>query len=85
MITYQVVIEKQAVKQLSKITPPYYGNIVSAIQGLAINPKPISSIKLKGRDGFRIRVADYRIIYTINDAILTVFVIIIKHRTDVYE
>ena len=85
MITYQVVIEKQAVKQLSKITPPYYGNIVSAIQELAINPKPISSIKLKGRDGFRIRVADYRIIYTINDEILTVFVIIIKHRKDVYE
>jgi len=85
MITYKVVIEKQAVKQLSKITPPYYGNIITAINQLATNPKPISSIKLKGREGFRIRVADYRIVYTINEDILTVLVIIIKHRKDVYD
>lgn len=41
--------------------------------------------KLKGRDGYRIRVADYRIIYEVFDKILTVDVIHMGHRKDVYE
>jgi mRNA interferase RelE/StbE len=82
---YQVVIEKQAQKQLARISPPYYQNIAEALQNLAVNPRPQGYKKLKGRPGFRIRVADYRIIYNIEDNILTVFVLIIAHRKDVYE
>ena len=81
---YQVVIEKQAQKQLAKISPPYYQNIVEALQNLASDPRPQGYKKLKG-PGFRIRVADYRIIYKIEDNILTVFVLIIAHRRDVYK
>lgn len=82
---YQVVIEKQAQKQLAKISPPYYQSIVTALQSLADNPRPQGYKKLKGRPGFRIRVADYRIVYNIEDNILTVFILIIRHRKDVYE
>lgn len=82
---YQVVIEKQAQKQLAKISPPYYQNIVEALQNLANDPRPQGYKKLKGRPAFRIRVADYRIIYNIEDNILTVFVLIIAHRKDVYK
>ncbi len=81
---YQVVIEKLAQKQLAKISPPYYQNIVEALQNLAINPRPHGYKKLKGRPGFRIRVADYRIIYNTKDNILTVFVLTIGHRKDMY-
>ena len=82
---YQVVIEKQAQKQLARISPVYYQNIVGAMQNLAANPRPHGYKKLKGRPGFRIRVADYRIIYNIDDDILTVFILIIGHRKEVYE
>jgi mRNA interferase RelE/StbE len=82
---YQVVIEKQAQKQLAKISPPHYQHIRAALQNLAANPRPNGYKKLKGRSGFRIRIGDYRIIYNIADNILTVFVFIIRHRRDVYE
>ncbi len=82
---YQVVIEKQVQKQLAKITPPNYNKVVSALQGLANNPRPQGYKKLKGRQGFRVRIGDYRIIYNINDNILTVFILAIGNRRDVYE
>lgn len=82
---YQVVIEKQAQKQLVKISAPYYQAIVDALKTLATNPRPHGYKKLKGRPGYRIRVADYRIIYTISDNILIVFVLDIGHRKDIYE
>lgn len=52
---------------------------------LADNPRPNGYKKLKGRDGYRIRVADYRIIYDIFDDILLVEVIDLRHRKDIYE
>lgn len=82
---YQVVIEKQAQKQLAKISPPDYTKIVAALKDLAADPRPFGYKKLKGRPGYRIRVGDYRIIYQVKDNILTVFVLIIGHRREVYD
>lgn len=82
---YQVVIEKQAQKQLAKIPPPDYNKIVAAIKGLASDPRPFGYKKLKGRPGYRIRVGDYRIIYQVKDNVLTVFVLVIGNRRDVYD
>jgi mRNA interferase RelE/StbE len=82
---YQVVIEKQAQKQLAKISPPDYAKVTAALKDLANDPRPFGYKKLKGRPGYRIRVGDYRVIYQVKDNILTVFVLIIGHRRDVYE
>ena len=82
---YQVVIEKQAQKQLAKIPPPDYTKIVAALKDLANDPRPFGYKKLKGRPGYRIRVGDYRIIYQVRDNVLTVFVLIIGHRREVYD
>ena len=82
---YQVVIEKQVQKQLAKISPPDYTKIVAALKDLANDPRPHGYKKLKGRPGYRIRVGDYRIIYQVKDNILTVFVLIIGHRREVYD
>jgi mRNA interferase RelE/StbE len=82
---YQVVIEKQAQKQLAKISPPDYTKIVAALKELAADPRPYGYKKLKGRPGYRVRVGDYRIIYQVKDNILTVFVLIIGHRREVYD
>jgi mRNA interferase RelE/StbE len=40
---------------------------------------------LRGRPGFRVRVGDYRVIYTIEDAVLLVVVVTLGHRRDVYQ
>lgn len=81
---YKVRIERKVQKKLSKIPDPYYFNIKAAILDLSNNPRPRGFIKLKGREGYRIRVADYRIIYEISDEILVVDVIDLGHRKDIY-
>jgi mRNA interferase RelE/StbE len=82
---YKVQIEKSVLKTLEKINEPYYAKIKKSILQLASNPRPKGSLKLKGRDGYKIRVADYRIIYDIFDQILLIEVIDIGHRKDIYD
>ena len=82
---YQLVIDRYAQKQLGKIPPPHFNRIIKAINELAANARPIGYRKLTGRPGFRIRIGDYRVIYNIEDKILTVFVIDIGHRKDIYD
>ena len=71
---YIVRVERRAQKKLSKIPEPYYSKIKKAILALAENPRPTGCKQLSGRSGYRIRVADYRIIYEIQDAIWTCYI-----------
>ena len=82
---YKVVIEKKVQKELSKITQPYFQNIIEALKSLALNPRPAGYKKLKGRPGYRIRIANYRIIYILQENELLVLVLTIAHRKDIYE
>ena len=82
---YQLTIKPKAIKALEKINEPDYSTIKAEIYSLADNPRPHGYKKLKGRDAYRIRSGDYRIIYSIFDKILTVDVIAIGHRKDIYE
>ena len=82
---YQLTIKPKAIKALEKINEPDYSTIKAAIYNLADNPRPQGYKKLKGRDAYRIRSGDYRIIYSIFDKILTVDIIAIGHRKDIYE
>jgi len=85
MIHYSIVIEKSAQKSLSKISQPFQDRIVEAIRLLSDNPRPSGVKKLTGRDAWRIRIADYRVIYEINDEQLIILVIVIGHRKKVYR
>ncbi len=82
---YRIEVKKSAQKELSQISPPYNKNIVEAIDELASNPRPAGAKKLKGSEAYRIRVADYRIIYTVEDVIKVVEVQRIRHRKDAYK
>ncbi len=84
-MTYQITIQKRAIKALETIPEPYYSNIRSAIFALADNPLPKGYKKLKGRSGYRIRVSDYRIIYEVFDNRLVVDVINLGHRREIYD
>mgnify|MGYP001146854820 CR=1 FL=1 len=52
---------------------------------LAEDPRPPAARKLQGRDGYRVRVGDYRILYTIDDGVLLVVIVTVGHRRDVYR
>ena len=83
---YNVIISAAARKQLKEIPAQYARKIRDHIDRLADNPRPHGSIKLKGyEDEYRIRVGVYRILYTAKDEILTVEVIAIGHRKDIYD
>lgn len=82
---YQLLIEKRVQKQLERIPEPDYSKIKKSILDLAKNPRPVGCKKLKGRDGFRIRQGNYRIIYEVKDHILTVLIVAAGHRKDIYE
>jgi mRNA interferase RelE/StbE len=56
-----------------------------AIDLLAVTPRPVGWIKLAGRDDFRIRVVDYRVVYTVDDDARLVLVARIAHRREVYR
>ena len=60
---YNVTLKKRAIKALTKINEPYYSNIKEAIYDLSNEPRPKGCKKLKGRDAYRIRIANYRAIY----------------------
>lgn len=84
-MTYDLNFSKKALKELAKINEPYYSNIKQAILDLSVNPRPAGYKKLKGRDGYRIRTGNYRIIYDIFDNELIIDVITLGHRKDIYE
>ncbi len=85
MAKYQLFIERAVFKQLKKVPKKDYDKIMEAIADLANNPRPPGHIKLKGRPGYRIRQGNYRIIYEINDNILTVTVVDAGDRKEIYE
>ena len=85
MSQYQIFFTRKAEKQLDKLSNQLVDSILEAIEKLADNPRPVGCKKLKGRDGYRIRKGNYRIIYEIFDGQLVVDVVAIGHRKDIYE
>lgn len=85
-MTYQIQFSNGAAKQIKKLPADIKERIDKKILDLAIEPRPNGVKKLQGDDNsYRIRVGDYRIIYEIEDDILLVTVIKIKHRNEVYR
>jgi mRNA interferase RelE/StbE len=85
MPEYIVQLTKTAQKQLDKLPVAVSDNLIETISQLAKNPRPFGYKKLKGIDGFRVRQGNFRIIYDIYDKVLTVEVIAIGHRKDIYD
>ncbi len=83
---YSIRVKRSAAKQLEKLPPKAAERIVKAIDALAEDPRPDGVKKLQGTDDhYRIRIADYRVIYSIEDQHLIVEVVKVAHRKDVYK
>jgi mRNA interferase RelE/StbE len=86
MACYNVIIKASAKKELSTLQKPIIARLIAAIESLATDPRPIGVRKLTGtQDIYRVRVADYRIVYRIEDDRLIIEVVRVAHRKDVYR
>jgi mRNA interferase RelE/StbE len=85
-MAYTVIIENKAQKEFLKFSPPHDNSVKKGINGLEKEPRPHGVKKLSGtKDGYRVRVGDYRILYTIDERKKVVTVYRIRHRREVYR
>ena len=86
MASYRVEISKSAAKDLRGIDRKWILRIVATIEMLESDARPSGCKKLVGSDHtYRLRIADYRVVYAIHDDTLIVLVVQIRHRRDVYR
>jgi mRNA interferase RelE/StbE len=82
---YDVIISNVAKKQLDKIDFNDLKRITSKILNFEYEPRPTGCIKLKDKNGYRIRIGNYRILYEINDSQKVVSIYKIAHRKEAYK
>jgi len=85
MEKYKIEIKESAVKELYVIPQKDLKKILEKIQSLSNNPGPQGFLKLTDQENYRIRVGNYRILYSIEDDILTIYVVQIGHRKNIYR
>ena len=86
MARYEVLIKPSARKELEAVgLKKDRQRIVAAILALADDPHPSGCRKLSGREKYRIRCGDYRVVYSVEDVILVVTIAKVGHRSDVYR
>ncbi|MFA5097194.1 MAG: type II toxin-antitoxin system RelE/ParE family toxin [Candidatus Margulisiibacteriota bacterium] len=82
---YKVIIERRAYKEMDRLPRQTLSRIIKSISALSLDPRPSGVKKLFVHNGWRIRIGDYRVLYSIDDSKKVVAVYRIKHRGDVYR
>lgn len=85
MEEYKIFFKKSVEKELKKIPKKYLLKILKRIENLTVNPHPDGSEKLTGQDLYRIRQGTYRVVYSIQDNELTIWVVKVGHRKEIYK
>ena len=84
-MNYSLFILPRAQKELAQLSSAAYARVRDAMRELAENPRPLGCLKLTGRDGWCLRVGDFRVVYEIDDKQRYVTIFHIGHRRDVYR
>lgn len=85
-MSYRIEVKKAAAKSLRKIPKVDQKRIADKIDSLAENPPNPDTTKMKGNNPFhKVRVGDYRIVYEIHEAVLSILIVKIGHRKDIYK
>ena len=82
---YRIIIEDRAAKEIESLPNEIIQHVIDAIRSLKLNPRPHGVKKLLGEEGWRIRIRDYRVLYTIDDKQKLVSIYRVKHRREVYR
>jgi mRNA interferase RelE/StbE len=85
MEKYRIELKKSVQKDFESIPKKDLQRIIWAIESLANNPRPPQSKKLSGLEQYRLRQGNYRILYSIKDDLLIVFVVAVGHRKEIYR
>lgn len=85
MAAYKVYFRESVEKDFSSIPKKDLVKILRRIKGLANNPRPPGGEKLTGQERYRVRQGRYRIVYSIQDEALTVWIVKVGHRKEVYR
>jgi len=85
MAAYELYFKRSVEKDLSIIPKRDLARILERIRGLATDPRPRGCEKLTGMERYRVRQGRYRILYSIQDSELTVWVVKIAHRKKAYR
>ncbi|MBE7438557.1 MAG: type II toxin-antitoxin system RelE/ParE family toxin [Spirochaetales bacterium] len=84
-MTYNLLIERRAQKELGKLPGAAYPQMIAALRRLGEDARPAGAKKLQGRQGWRIRIGDYRVIYEIDEGRKLVRIVDVGHRKDIYR
>jgi mRNA interferase RelE/StbE len=85
MASYRIVFKKSVAKDLRQIPEKDIQRILRRVDSLKGEPRPAGAEKLSGDEKYRIRQGNYRILYMIEDEIITVTIVKVGHRRDVYR
>ena len=86
-MSFHVLIDGHAAKKLAKLPKAIIQKIDDAILSLSVNPRPPGAKLLRGKlkEGWRIRIADYRVLYRIDDRAQEIRIFDIGHRREIYR
>ena len=82
---YDVRLQPTAAREFRRLQGSVRDRIQATIDGLESNPRPVGCVKLAGRDDYRVRVGDHRVVHAVDDADRVVIVARIAHRREVYR
>lgn len=82
---YRIELKASAAREIEALPSPDRRRVVERIGALADDPRPVGCEKLTSQERYRVRQGDYRIVYSIEDEVLTVWVVKVGHRRDVYR
>lgn len=85
MTNYAVSFTRGAQKELHKLPSPAQKRITAAIAALSVTPRAGNVRPMVGIDSWRLKVGVYRVVYDINDRQVTILIIRVRHRKDVYR
>ncbi len=85
MAAYSIFIKKSAARELEVLAKKDLPKVLKRIEALAENPRPTGAEKLAGVELWRIRQGEYRIVYSIEDNALTIWIVKVGHRREVYR
>lgn len=86
MPEYQISFRRSAEKDLRKLDANTQQRVLNAVESLSKDPRPDGCRKLQAAsDAFRIRVGDYRVIYSVDNQVLIVAIDRVRHRRDAYR
>jgi mRNA interferase RelE/StbE len=85
MAAYKIFFRKSVDKDFSAIPKRDLRKVLRRIEMLSKDPRPSGCEKLTGQERFRVRQGSYRIVYSIQDKDLTVWIVKVGHRKDIYR